>query len=83
MPKTAVGSMKQKTLIEGDENLLEKNEILLQESSDFKMILKERNEQGKIDTYAVIKIEDYIKELEAAHAEGLNKEKDDYTKEGK
>lgn len=72
--KVAVGSVRQKTLIEGDENLLEDYEILISESEDFKYILKERDEQGKIRTYAVIPIEEYINNLEGAFAEGSGKQ---------
>lgn len=75
MPKVVVGSMKQKTLVEGDENLLESHEILIKESDDFKFILKERTETGEVKTYAVIPVDEYIKSLESAYEEGTEDNK--------
>lgn len=71
MAKVAVGSMRQKILIEGDENLLEDYEILISDSDDFEFILKERDEYGNIKTYAVVPIEDYIESLKGAYSEGI------------
>lgn len=71
MPKVVVGSMRQKRLIEGEENLLESNEMLIQESDDFEFILKERTETGDIKTYAVLPVDKYIESLEIAFEEGL------------
>lgn len=76
MGKVAVGSVRQKILIEGDENLLESYELLIQDSDDFKMILKERDEHGQIKTYAVVPIEEYIESLEGAYTEGLSNKKE-------
>lgn len=59
--------MKQLILIEGNENLLNQNELLIEDSDDFECILKRRDEQGNIKTYAVIPVEDYIEELEEAY----------------
>lgn len=71
MSKQKIGSIKQKTIIEGDENLLETGEILIQDSTDFLHVLKERKD-GKVCTYVIMPIEDYIKGLEDAYNEGLN-----------
>lgn len=70
MPKVSIGSMKQKILIEGDENLLEPYEMLIEDSDDFSMIIKERLETGEIKTSVVVPIEDYIGNLESAYKEG-------------
>lgn len=75
MPKVAVGSMRQKILIEGDENLLESHEMLIEESDDFEFILKERTETGEIKAYAVVPIDEYIETLEGAFTEGIDKGK--------
>lgn len=72
MPKVAVGSMRQKILIEGDENLLEPHEMLIKESDDFEFVLKERTETGEIKTYAVIPVDKYIESLENAYKEGTS-----------
>lgn len=71
MPKTAIGSMRQKTLIEGDENLLERNEILVKDSEDFSFVLKERDDSGSIKTSVVVPIEQYLKSLKDAYNEGV------------
>lgn len=70
MPKTKIGSMKQKTLVEGDENLLELNEVLVKSSEDFKYVFKERTETGELKTYVLVPIDDYIESLENAYKEG-------------
>lgn len=75
MPKVVVGSMRQKRLIEGDENLLEAHEMLIRESDDFEFILKERTETGDIKTYAVVPVDDYIESLENAYKEGTEANK--------
>lgn len=80
MPKIAIGSIRQKTLIEGDENLLESNEILVKESDDFSFVLKERDEQGNIKSSVVVPIEDYIKSLKEAYNEGLTAGKKQHKK---
>lgn len=71
MAKAVIGSMRQKRLIEGDENLLEANEILIKEADDFPFVLKERCADGSIKTSVVISIDDYIKNLEEAYKQGL------------
>lgn len=70
MPKVVIGSMRQKRLVEGDENLLDAHEILIKESDDFEFILKERTETGDIKTYAVVPVDKYIESLENAYKEG-------------
>lgn len=76
MPKVVVGSMRQKRLIEGDENLLDAHEMLIKESDDFEFILKERTETGDIKTYAVVPVDKYIESLENAYKEGTEASKD-------
>lgn len=60
MGKIRVGSMKQKILVEGDENLLEPNEILVVEE-DY-TVLRERMATGELKTYVVIPLEEFNKE---------------------
>lgn len=83
MSKTAIGKYKDKTLIEGDENLMEYNEILIQEDEDFKLVFKERTETGEVNTYVLVPVEDYIEDLEGAYAEGVNSINNEHTEEGK
>lgn len=59
MGKVKVGSMKQKTLVEGDSNLLEPNEILITEEEGY-TILRERVETGELKTSVIIPLEDFI-----------------------
>lgn len=56
MPKTAIGQIGQKILIEGDPNLLTRNEILVREHSKYGLVFMIRNEEGGIDAYALTKI---------------------------
>lgn len=63
MAKVKIGSMKHKALIEGDVNLLEKNEILVAHSDGY-TILRERLESGVIKTYVVVPLEDFQKKEE-------------------
>ena len=49
MGESRIGSMRQKALVEGDENLLEQNEILVTEQEGY-TILRERTETGDIKT---------------------------------
>lgn len=70
MSKVRVGSMRQKILIEGDENLLEPHEMLIEDSDDFEFILKERTETGELKTYAVVPMDNYIESLEEAYKIG-------------
>lgn len=60
MGKTRVGSMKQLALVEGDVNLLSKNEILVSEEEGY-TILRKRLDSGSIKTFVVIPLEDFIK----------------------
>lgn len=71
MPKVVVGSMKHRTLIEGDENLLESHEILLKEDDKFDFVLKERDANGKLKTYIVTALDKYIQDLKDAYDEGV------------
>lgn len=57
MGKIKIGSMKQKILVQGDPNLLEKNEILITESEGY-TILRERTTEG-IKTSIVIPLEEF------------------------
>ena len=60
MGKIKVGSMKQLALVEGDVNLLAKNEILVSEEEGY-TILRKRLDSGSIKTFVVIPLEDFIK----------------------
>ena len=61
MGKTRVGSMKQLALVEGDVNLLSKNEILVSEEEGY-IILRKRLDSGGIKTFVVIPLEDFNKD---------------------
>ena len=61
MGKTRVGSMKQLALVEGDVNLLSKNEILVSEEEGY-TILRKRLDSGSIKTFVVIPLEDFRKD---------------------
>ena len=61
MGKTRVGSMKQLALVEGDVNLLTKNEILVSEEEGY-TILRKRLDSGGIKTFVVVPLEDFVKE---------------------
>lgn len=63
MGKIRVGSMKQKTLVEGDPNLLESDEILITKEDEY-TILRERVDTGKLKTYVVVPLEDFTNEQE-------------------
>lgn len=52
--------MKQLALVEGDVNLLSKNEILVSEEEGY-TILRKRLDSGSIKTFVVIPLEDFIK----------------------
>ena len=65
MGKIKIGSMKQKILVQGDPNLLEKNEILITEAEGY-TILRERTSEG-IKTSIVVPLEEFesiTKEIE-------------------
>lgn len=53
--------MKQLALVEGDVNLLAKNEILVSEEEGY-TILRKRLDSGSIKTFIVIPLEDFVKE---------------------
>ena len=61
MGKTRVGSMKQLALVEGDVNLLSKNEILISEEEGY-TILRKRLDSGGIKTFVVVPLEDFNKD---------------------
>ena len=61
MGKTRVGSMKQLALVEGDVNLLSKNEILVSEEEGY-TILRKRLDSGGIKTFVVVPLEDFRKD---------------------
>lgn len=63
MGKTKIGSMKHLTLVEGDVNLLAKNEILVSEEEGY-TLLRKRLDSGGIKTFVVIPLEDFIKKDE-------------------
>lgn len=58
--KTKIGLMKHLTLVEGDVNLLAKNEILVSEEEGY-TLLRKRLDSGGIKTFVVIPLEDFIK----------------------
>ena len=58
MGKTKIGSMKQKTLVQGDANLLGSNEILITQSEGY-TILRERMADGQIKTSVVVPLEEF------------------------
>ena len=60
MGKIKVGSMKHLTLIEGDVNLLTKNELLISQEEDY-TILRKRLDDGNIETYIVVPLKDFKK----------------------
>ena len=60
MGKIKIGSMKHLTLVEGDVNLLAKNEILVSEEEGY-TLLRKRLDSGSIKTFVVIPLEDFIK----------------------
>lgn len=58
MGKVRVGSMKQKTLVEGDSNLLNTNEILVTEKEGY-TILRTRKTNGELQTFVIVPLEDF------------------------
>lgn len=52
--------MKHLTLIEGDVNLLTKNELLISQEEDY-TILRKRLDDGNIETYIVVPLKDFKK----------------------
>ena len=61
MGKVRVGSMKQLALVEGDVNLLSKNEILISEEEGY-TILRKRLDSGNIETFVVVPLKDFRKD---------------------
>lgn len=59
MAKVKIGSIKHKVLVEGDENLLVNNEILVTESDGY-TILREKVSPGSFKTYIVVPLKDFI-----------------------
>lgn len=60
MGKTRVGSMKQLALVEGDVNLLSKNEILVSEEEGY-TILRKKLDSGNIETFVIVPLKDFNK----------------------
>ena len=60
MGKIKIGSMKHLTLVEGDVNLIAKNEILVSEEEGY-TLLRKRLDSGSIKTFVVIPLEEFIK----------------------
>ena len=58
MGKTRIGTIKQMTLIEGDINLLSKNEILVSKDEGY-TILQKRTDNDNIETYIVVPLKDF------------------------
>ena len=69
MGKTRVGSMKQLALVEGDVNLLSKNEILVSEEEGY-TILRKRLDSGGIKTFVVVPLEVVVVPLEDFNKDG-------------
>ena len=61
MGKVKVGSMKQLALVEGDVNLLTKEEILISKEEGYN-ILRKRLDSGEIETYVVVPLRDFKKD---------------------
>ena len=61
MGKTRVGSMKQLALVEGDINLLSKNEVLISREEGY-TILRKKLDSGDIETFVVIPLKDFRKD---------------------
>lgn len=61
MGKVRVGSMKQLALVEGDVNLLSKNEILISEEEGY-TILRKRLDSRDIETFVVVPLKDFRKD---------------------
>lgn len=53
--------MKHLTLVEGDVNLLAKNEILVSEEEGY-TLLRKRLDSGEIETYVVVPLKDFRKD---------------------
>lgn len=53
--------MKHLALVEGEANLLSKNEILISKEEDY-TILRKRLDNGDIETYVVVPLKDFRKD---------------------
>lgn len=60
MGKIKVGSMKQLALVEGDINLLSKNEILVSKEEGY-TILRKKLDSGNIETFVIVPLKDFNK----------------------
>lgn len=61
MGKIKIGLMKHLTLVEGDVNLLAKNEILVSEEEGY-TLLRKRLDSGEVETYVVVPLKDFRKD---------------------
>lgn len=61
MGKVRVGTLKKTILVEGDINLLNKNEILISEEEGY-TLLRKRLENSKIETYVIVPLKDFKNE---------------------
>jgi hypothetical protein len=59
MGKVKIGWIQKKTLVEGDSNLLEPNEILIAKSEGY-TVLRERLTDGSIKTSVVVPLEEFV-----------------------
>ena len=53
--------MKHLTLVEGDVNLIAKNEILVSEEEGY-TLLRKRLDSGEVETYVVVPLKDFRKD---------------------
>lgn len=60
MGKIKVGSMKQLVLVEGDINLLSKNEVLVSREEGY-IILRKKLDSGNIETFVIVPLKDFNK----------------------
>lgn len=59
--KRRIGQIRNLILIEGDVNLIGKNEVLVTEEESY-TILRKRKDNGTLDTYVVVPLEDFKKD---------------------
>lgn len=62
MGKVKIGSVKRLTLVEGDSNLLTKDEILISREEGY-TILRKRLNNGELETYVIIPLKDFSNEI--------------------
>lgn len=72
MQKRAIGSIGNRRLIEGNADLLEENEILVDRSAD-PIVLKEWAD-GKTKVWLVLPLDRYINDMKQAYKEGSEKQ---------